>query len=65
MFPRPEGVYELHVHLGGAVPIHRLYESAVDHGIRLPVQTYDEFRDHLHRRRDNSAPWTSTSRSTR
>ncbi|MEW6279865.1 MAG: hypothetical protein AB1758_14650 [Candidatus Eremiobacterota bacterium] len=49
-----EGVYELHVHLGGAVPIHRLYESAVDRGIRLPVQTYDEFSDLLHRRSDNS-----------
>ncbi|MHB2017745.1 MAG: amidohydrolase family protein [Candidatus Xenobia bacterium] len=54
MLRAPDGVYELHVHLGGAVPIHRLYESAVDRGIRLPVQTYDEFRDHLHRRRDNS-----------
>jgi adenosine deaminase len=31
-----------------------LYESAVDRGIRLPVQTYDEFLEHLHRRRDNS-----------
>lgn len=50
----PEGVIELHVHLGGAVPIHRLYESAVDRGIRLPVQTYDEFVHHLHRRKENS-----------
>ncbi len=49
-----EGVFEVHVHLGGAVPIHRLYESAVDRGIRLPVQTYDEFADLLHRRSDNS-----------
>jgi adenosine deaminase len=47
-------VIELHVHLGGAVPIHRLYESAIDRGIRLPVQTYDEFARLLHRRRDNS-----------
>lgn len=52
-FP-PEGVFEVHVHLGGAVPIHRLYESAVDRGIRLPVQSYDEFADLLHRRSDNS-----------
>ncbi|GMU51308.1 MAG: hypothetical protein AMXMBFR33_04540 [Candidatus Xenobia bacterium] len=36
------------------MPIHRLYESAVDRGIRLPVQTYDEFADLLHRRSDNS-----------
>jgi adenosine deaminase len=52
--PLQDGIIELHVHLGGAVPIHRLYESAVDRGIRLPVQTYDEFVDHLHRRADNS-----------
>ena len=49
-----EGVVEQHVHLGGAVPIHRLYEAAVDRGIRLPVQSYDEFASLLHRRRDNS-----------
>ena len=48
------GVVEQHVHLGGAVPIHRLYEAAVDRGIRLPVQSYDEFASLLHRRRDNS-----------
>ena len=48
------GVVELHVHLGGAVPIHRLYESAVDRGIRLPVQSYTEFAELLHRRQDNS-----------
>jgi adenosine deaminase len=49
-----EGVVEQHVHLGGSVPIHRLYEAAVDRGIRLPVQSYDEFASLLHRRRDNS-----------
>ena len=48
------GVVEQHVHLGGAVPIHRLYEAAVDRGIRLPVPSYDEFASLLHRRRDNS-----------
>lgn len=48
------GVVEQHVHLGGAVPIHRLYEAAVDRGIRLPVQSYEEFASLLHRRRDNS-----------
>ncbi|MGE0492442.1 MAG: hypothetical protein AB7S38_24725 [Vulcanimicrobiota bacterium] len=50
----PEGVVELHVHLGGAVPIHRLFEAAVDRGIRLPVATYNEFANLLHRRQDNS-----------
>ncbi len=50
----PEGVVELHVHLGGAVPIHRLFEAAVDRGIRLPVNSYQEFAELLHRRKDNS-----------
>lgn len=50
----PEGVIELHVHLGGAVPIHRLFEMAIDRGIRLPVRSFDEFADLLHRRKDNS-----------
>lgn len=49
-----EGVVEQHVHLGGAVPIHRLFEAAVDRGIRLPVTSYTEFSNLLHRRRDNS-----------
>lgn len=52
-FPK-EGVVEQHVHLGGAVPIHRLFEAAVDRGIRLPVTSYEEFSNLLHRRRDNS-----------
>ena len=50
----PEGVVEQHVHLGGAVPIHRLFEAAVDRGIRLPVSSYEEFQNLLHRRPDNS-----------
>lgn len=49
-----EGIVEQHVHLGGAVPIHRLFEAAVDRGIRLPVTGYEEFSDLLHRRKDNS-----------
>lgn len=49
-----EGVVEQHVHLGGAVPIHRLFEAAVDRGIRLPVTSYEEFSNLLHRRRENS-----------
>lgn len=49
-----EGVVEQHVHLGGAVPIHRLFEAAVDRGIRLPVTSYEEFSHLLHRTRENS-----------
>ncbi len=49
-----EGVAELHVHLGGSVPIHRLFEAAVDRGIHLPVSSYEEFSQLLHRRKDNS-----------
>ena len=45
---------EQHVHLGGAVPIHRLFEAAVERGIRLPVTSFSEFSNLLHRRRDNS-----------
>jgi len=52
-FPE-EGVVEQHVHLGGAVPIHRLFEAAVDRGIRLPVTNFTEFSNLLHRRKDNS-----------
>lgn len=52
-FPE-EGVVEQHVHLGGAVPIHRLFEAAVDRGIRLPVSSFAEFSHLIHRRRDNS-----------
>jgi adenosine deaminase len=52
-FPE-EGVVEQHVHLGGAVPIHRLFEAAVDRGIRLPVSSFTEFSHLLHRRRENS-----------
>ena len=43
----PSGVTELHVHLGGSVPIYRLWETAVDRGIRGLGNGYDEFLDLL------------------
>ena len=43
----PSGVTELHVHLGGSVPIYRLWETAVDRGIRGLGHGYDEFLDLL------------------
>lgn len=50
----PEGLIEQHCHVGGAVPMHRLFEMAVERGIRLPVSDYHEFSNLLHRRRENS-----------
>lgn len=43
----PRGVTELHVHLGGSVPIYRLWEIAVDRGIRGLGNGYEEFLDLL------------------
>lgn len=42
-FVWPASVTELHVHLGGAVPLYRLFEIAVDRGIRGMGQGYEEF----------------------
>ena len=39
----PKSVTELHVHLGGAVPLYRLWETAIDRGIRGLGGGYDEF----------------------
>lgn len=39
----PSSVTELHVHLGGSVPLYRLWEIAVDRGIRGLGSGYDEF----------------------
>ena len=36
---------ELHLHIGGAVAPHILWEIAHDHGFKLPVKSYWEFRD--------------------
>jgi adenosine deaminase len=36
---------DLHIHVGGAVAPHVLWEIAHDHGFKLPVKTFWEFRD--------------------
>ena len=36
---------DLHIHLGGAVSPHVLWEIAHDHGFKLPVKSFWEFRD--------------------
>lgn len=41
--PWPQSVTELHIHLGGAVPLYRLWETAVDRGIRGLGRNYEEF----------------------
>ena len=43
----PETVTEVHAHLGGSVPIYRLWEIAVDRGIRGIGSGYEEFLDIL------------------
>lgn len=39
----PKSVTELHVHLGGSVPIYRLWEIAIERGIRGLGADYDQF----------------------
>jgi adenosine deaminase len=41
--PWPKSVTELHAHLGGSVPLYRLWESAIDRGIRGLGSGYEEF----------------------
>ena len=41
---------ELHVHLGGSVPIYRLWEMGVARGIRGVADSYQEFIHLLHRK---------------
>ncbi len=41
----PKEVTELHVHLGGSVPLYRLWEMATDRGVRGIGSGYDEFID--------------------
>jgi adenosine deaminase len=43
----PKTVTELHVHLGGSVPIYRLWELAVERGIRGMGMSYEDFVDLL------------------
>jgi adenosine deaminase len=39
----PKNVTELHVHLGGSVPLYRLWEIAIDRGIRGVGSGYEDF----------------------
>ena len=39
----PKNVTELHVHLGGSVPLYRLWEIAIDRGIRGIGSGYEDF----------------------
>lgn len=39
----PQNVTELHVHLGGSVPLYRLWEIAIDRGIRGIGSGYEDF----------------------
>jgi adenosine deaminase len=41
----PSTVTELHVHLGGSVPLYRLWEIAVERGVRGLGKGYEEFVD--------------------
>lgn len=43
----PESVTELHTHLGGSVPLYRLWEIAVEKGIRGIGSGYEDFIDIL------------------
>lgn len=43
----PKTVTEIHVHLGGSVPLYRLWEIAVERGIRGLGRGYEEFLDIL------------------
>ena len=43
----PESVTELHVHLGGSVPLYRLWETGVDRGIRGLGDNYEDFIERL------------------
>ena len=45
---------ELHVHLGGSVPIYRLWEMGVARGIRGVASTYEDFIRLLHRSSSNT-----------
>lgn len=46
------GVTELHVHLGGSVPLYRLWEMGISRGIRGVGDSYEDFIHKLHRAPD-------------
>lgn len=41
----PQSLIDLHIHVGGAVAPHVLYNIAMDQGFKLPVRNYWEFVD--------------------
>lgn len=41
--PWPKSVTEIHAHLGGSVPLYRLWEIAIDRGIRGMGEGYEDF----------------------
>ena len=43
----PKSVTEIHAHLGGSVPLYRLWEMAVERGIRGLGSGYEDFLDRL------------------
>ena len=47
-----KGVTELHVHLGGSVPLYRLWEMGISRGIRGVGDSYENFISKLHRNPD-------------
>jgi adenosine deaminase len=47
-------ITELHVHLGGSVPIYRLWEMGIARGIRGVAHSYEEFIRLLHRSPETS-----------
>jgi len=46
-------VTELHVHLGGSVPLYRLWEMGLERGIRGVAGSYEDFIKLLHRNNDS------------
>src|SRR5215831_1243252 len=45
MLPTTTELADLHIHVGGAVAPHILWSIAHEHGFKLPVKTYWEFRE--------------------
>lgn len=51
---RQRELTELHVHLGGSVPIYRLWEMGIERGIRGVAGSYQDFIRILHRTMENA-----------
>jgi len=49
-----QSITELHIHLGGSVPIYRLWEMGIARGIRGVAQSYENFIRLLRRTPENS-----------